>query len=269
MKNLVKGVAWVVCLAACDPSRTGGNARDGTDLASGGADLAHPGDGGIFVDTATIYAHEAETLYTVDPVTFDLVRVGVFGAGDEMTDMAITPDGKIYTISRTSLYLVNPQTALATLVLASVNSTTNVALAFQTDGTLLAADKLGKVRRIDPVGGTVTELGMYGSGFDTAGDLVVVSDGTMFGIAEKGPGSTAASNVLLSVDASSGVASGIGPIGYSGVFGIAYSNGEVVAFTSDGKIITINRTTGQGTLRKAHDGKRFWGAGTSPLVPIG
>jgi len=254
----------------CDAERRMGG---GGDLSPAPDDLAMPtydlyGADLTSNDNATIYAHEAQTLYTVDPTTFGLTTVGPFAAGDDMTDLAITPDGQIYTISRTSLYKVDRQTAKATLLLSNI-STSNVALTFLVDGTLIASDKAGLVRRIDPTNGMVTELGSYGSGFDTAGDLVVVSDGTMFGISSVGPLSmSGATNVLLKVNPQTGVATGVGPIGFVGVFGIAYSNGRVLAFTNTGQIIRIDPTSGTGTLVKTHAGKIFYGAGTSPLVPI-
>jgi hypothetical protein len=121
---------------------------------------------------------------------------------------------------------------------------------------------------IDPTSGKVTELGTYGSGFDTAGDLVAVSDGTMFGISAKGPGSSTTSNVLIKVDTKSAKGTGVGPIGFDNVFGIAYAGGRVLAFNTAGQIVRIDPKTGQGTLVATHTGVKFWGAGTSPLVPI-
>jgi hypothetical protein len=277
MKKCEVWVLALVLVAGCDAS-----SRVANDLGGGGGggnldghlagaeDLSGPSPDLPIVDNATIYAHEANTLYLVDPVTFNLTTVGSFGATESMTDLAITPDGKIYTISKTSVYLVDPATAHATELVKNLNnSTTNVALTFQTDGTLLASDQTGKVRVIDPTTGTVTEIGAYGSGFDTAGDLVAVADGTMFGISASGPQSTSSSNVLIKVNPQTGVAVGVGPIGYVGVFGTAYSNGRVLAFTKTGQIIRIDPKTGAGTLVKTYSGKVFYGAGTSPLVPIG
>jgi hypothetical protein len=111
-------------------------------------------------------------------------------------------------------------------------------------------------------------VGQYGTGFDTAGDLVSVADGTMFGISAKGPGSSKYSNVLLTVDPKTGVATGVGPIGYDEVFGIAYSAGNVLAFTRGGEIIRIDPKTGAGTVARIYPDREFFGAGTSPLVPI-
>jgi hypothetical protein len=76
------------------------------------------------------------------------------------------------------------------------------------------------------------------------------------------------SNVLLKVNPTTAIASGVGAIGYVGVFGVAYSNGRVLAFTKTGQIVEIDRNSGVGTLRREYPGKIFYGAGTSPLVPI-
>jgi streptogramin lyase len=259
-------------LVACSHGRDGGAhdfAQGNFDLAGfippstdlAGADLAYtPGDG-------VIYAHTAGALYTVDPASFALTMVGSFGTSDEMTDLAVTPNNDIYTISKTSLYHVDPTSGAATQVMTGISSS-NVALTFQKDGTLLAADQGGTVRVIDPVANMVTELGTYGSGYDTAGDLVAVSDGTLFGVSTKAPGVSGASNVLIKVDTTNASATTVGSIGYTGVFGVAYTGGRVIAFTSSGQVIRIDPTTGAGTLVATDTNIDFYGAGTSPLVPI-
>ncbi len=262
----------LVSLAACSHGLSGGP----RDLEGGAFDLAgfvSPSDDLAGADLAytaadgTIYAHTATTLYTVDPTTFDITSVGSFGTSDEMTDLAITPDNMIYTISKTALYRVNAATGAATMIFSGIASS-NVALTFQKNGTLLAADQSGTVRVIDPTNNMVTDLGTYGSGYDTAGDLVAVSDGTLFGVSTEAPGLGSSTNVLIKVDTTNASATTVGEIGYTGVFGVAYTGGRVIAFTSTGQIIRIDPTTGTGTLVATHTGIAFYGAGTSPLVPI-
>ena len=215
----------------------------------------------------TIYAHTATTLYTVDPTTFDLTTIGDFGGMDDMTDLAVTPDGNVYTISRTSLYKVDSTTGVATQIVSGIASS-NVALTFNNDGTLLAADQAGAVRVIDPSSGAVTDLGTYGTGYDTAGDLVAIADGTMFGVSTKAPSLGSTTNVLIKVNTGNAKATTVGKIGYEGVFGVAYAGGRVLAFTNTGQIIRIDPATGTGTLVATHTGIKFYGAGTSPLVPV-
>jgi hypothetical protein len=221
-------------------------------------------DGGQAIER--FYAHDANTLYLVDPDTFVLTTIGNFGTTQSMTDLAVNAAGEVYTVSKDSLYSVNATTGKATLVVSGI-ADNNVALTFTDDGRLLASDKSGTLRELDPTTGHATTLGTYGSGFNTAGDLVVVADGTMFGISETGPGTTSISNALLKVSSMTGTATGVGPIGYKGVFGIAFSRGKVIAFTDGGDIIQIDPATGQGTLKKS-TGKAFFGAGSNPLQPI-
>jgi hypothetical protein len=263
----------IVAFAACSSdNRVGGPA----DMSRGSSDLSGflgPTD----VDLAgfdfppalgVIYAHTGQTLYVVDPMSFDVTPVGDFGQPmDDMTDLAVTPDGNIYTISRTSVYSVDKTTAAATMVATGIASS-NVALTFNNDGTLLASDQSGAVRVIDPSNGNVTEIGSYGSGYDTAGDLVAIADGTMYGVSTKAPSLGSSSNVLIKVNTSTGVATTVGQIGYTGVFGVAYTGGKVIAFTNMGQIIRIDPTTGAGTLVKSLPGTKWYGAGTSPLVPV-
>ena len=214
-----------------------------------------------------IYAHTGTTLYTVDASSYDLTTVGDFGGMDDMTDLAVTPDGNVYTISRTALYKVDTNTGAATQLFAGIASS-NVALTFKDDGTLLAADQAGAVRTIDPTNGNITELGTYGTGYDTAGDLVAIADGTMYGVSTKAPTLGSTTNVLIKVNTTTAKATSVGKIGYTGVFGVAYAGGRVLAFTSTGQIIRIDPSTGIGTLVKTHAGLKFYGAGTSPLVPV-
>lgn len=291
MQYVVLALA-IFCFGCFDSGRSNNNGN--SDGGSGNldaflnpADLAKPPKT-IVYDLAglenadTVYVHSGQTLYTMNPTTYDVVEVGAFDvstdAKDDMTDLAVLPDGRIYTISRTSLYDVNPKTGKATLLMANVSTAdgSNVALTTLPDGTLLASDQKGEVRVIDPATKKVTVLGSYGSGFDTAGDLVSVADGTMFGIAKAGPGTRTDANALIKVDTSNGKAALVGTIettggtGFTGVFGVAYQGGNVIAFTKDGEIIKIDPDTGGAELVKTNPSVKFYGAGSNPLVsPVG
>jgi hypothetical protein len=257
-------------VTACGGRDTGGAADLGGHDNDLGGFVTHEVDLAGFdfpPQLGTIYAHTGQTLFTVDPTTYDLTTVGPFGGTDDMTDLAVTPDGNVYTISRTSLYKVDSSTGTATQIVSGIASS-NVALTFQNDGTLLASDQSGAVRVIDPTTGKVTELGTYGTGYDTAGDLVAIADGTMYGVSTMAPSLGNSTNVLIKVNTSTAKAATVGKIGYTGVFGVAYAGGRVLAFTSTGQIIRIDPATGTGTLVKTHAGIKFYGAGTSPLVPV-
>lgn len=262
----------VLVFAACGP-----DAESYVDAASNPTADAAPmlPDSGPTTDAdippAKMFVHTADTLYVVDDVAFDLQTVGSFGlpmSEGGVTDLAVTPDGTIYGITDSKLYRINETTAAATY-LADVPGVENVGLTFLRDGTLLATDKTGGVRQVNPTTGAVNEIGTFGGGYATAGDLVAVANGTMYAISDQGPvGNEADNNWLLTVNTTNGSASPVGQIGYGGVFGVAVANNKVYAFTRDGEIIEINPTTGAGSLERTHSGISFWGAGVTPLVVI-
>ena len=248
--------------AGCGPS--GGTGAADAALGGGSAADAAP-------HVTRMYVHSADTLYAMDDSDFELTTIGTFNlpADQGITDMAVTPDGQLYGISGDTLYRLDDRTGAATRV-GPVPGQENVGLTFLPDGQLLATDKQGGVRRIDPTTGAVSEIGALGGGYDTAGDLVAVADGTMYDISDKGPsGDESDSNLLLVVDPSSGRATrAVGQIGYGGVFGCAYADGHVFAFTKAGDVIEIDRQTGAGQLLRSYPSVAFWGAGVTPLVLV-
>lgn len=257
-------LALLLLPAACGPTATG---LPGPEADAGTGDQTDAGD--FEPPPAIMYVHTPDTLYTIDDESFDLIEIGGFGldASQPMTDLAITPDGNVYGITSDTLYAVDRGTGVATFI-ADVQSDTNVGMTFLNDGTLLATDESGGVRKINPVTGEVTEIGEFGNMFATAGDLVAVADGTMFAISDQGPnGDEQDNNVLLTVDTASGSATGVGQIGYGKVFGCAVANNAVYAFTEAGEVIEIDPNTGSGQLVRTHD-VLFWGAGVTPLVIV-
>jgi hypothetical protein len=152
-------------------------------------------------------------------------------------------------------------------MVATVSGSGDNSLTFLPDGTLLAADSNGDVQIINPSTGATTAVGNYGSGLVSAGDLVAVRSGIMYGTSSTtaGGGDASADNILIRVDTTTGVATAVGPIGFADVWGLAYSNARVIGFTTAGQIVKIDPQTGAGTLL-ATPGIMFWGAGQSPLV---
>jgi hypothetical protein len=269
------GKSWGPCMGQVLPSNEGAACADGVDNDCNGqvdcadgacitaANCCVPAGGGSVDDT--IWAHSSTDLYKVDPSTFTLTHVGAFGPTD-ITDIAVTPAGELWAISFSSLYKVDKTTAQATSV-APLSGSGNNGLTFLPNGNLLAADGAGDVKRIDTASGAITAVGNFGNGLSSSGDLVAVGT-VMYGISSTGAGGSDASgnNVLLRVDVATGVATIVGPIGFGQVWGLAYVNKRVIAFTANGQIIQIDPATGAGTLLKTTN-VQFWGAGMSPSVP--
>ena len=269
------GSGWGLCTGEVTPTAEGGHCADGVDNdCSGKKDCADPvcatasnccvpSSGNV---DGTVWANSSTTLYRIDPTTFSVTTVGNFNSGDQMTDIAVSTTGALYGISFTTLYAINKTTGAASAI-ADLSSGNNNSLTFLANGNLLAADGSGNLKTVNPSSGTVTTMGNFGDGLVSSGDLVAVSNGTMYGISstKAGGGDASASNVLLRVDVASGVATVVGPIGHGSVWGLAYSQAQVIGFTTFGEILRIDPQTGTATTL-AQTGIAFYGAAQSPLV---
>lgn len=261
-------VAILLTTLACGPGERESPTRPGVDAApptEPTADSAPPE-----INPTSMYVHSDTTLYAVDDQNFDLLHIGEFGLGEEdlITDLAVTPDGAVYAISSDNVFEIDSGSGEAALT-TEFDGGLNVGMTFLDSGELLVAEKDGTVRLVDPQSGDVMMVGVFGSGYGTAGDLVAVSDGTMFAIAENLEGEEGDSNVLVTIDPASGeVDQVIGPLGFADVFGCAYARGHVYAFTKGGDIIEVDRATGAGSLKRSYPELTFWGAGVSPTVDV-
>ena len=233
----------------------------------------------------TVYAHNDHVLYRLDLGKKLIVEVGPFkapkvsGNEDSITDLAVAPDDTIYVISKTNLYTADKNDGHVTLVspIAACGGYA-VALTFTPDGNLYAGDHKGEFCKIDLAAKppAVTAIGMVGNGYGLAGDLVAVGDGTMYGTVYTVADTTSEmNNTLVKIDPKTGaVTQMIGKTGFPRLFGIAFEEGQVFAFTGDGsgKVATIDPKTGVGTLYGTFmdpmtgKGISFAGAGVNAMV---
>jgi hypothetical protein len=274
---LVVGLATLI--AACGPSSSrGGVSADAHSGSGSGGGGGSDGTGGGYL----VYAHSDTVLYSIDLSSKSLVTVGKFNAGSSMTDLAVAPDGTIYTISKTALYTVNPQTAQATQIgsLATCG-TYAVALTTTSDGRMWTGDHSGAICQIDisvtpPV---VKPPVTMQNGLALTGDMVGIGDGTVFGTAYKlsdTTGGTTTNNLLVKIDVTTGAVTQVGATGYPQQFGIAFQENQVFGFTYDGtgRVVTIDPNTGMGTTfgtfmdPATNKGITFAGAGVNSLIVI-
>ena len=240
-----------------------------------------------------VYAHSDHVLYYIDLSQKTLVEVGPFKAPmvpsgtkmveDTMTDLAVAPDGTIYVVSKASLYRADATTGQVTTVgPIGLCGADNIALSFTPDGSLYLADHQGAFCKIDlgvnPP--TVNQIGSIGGGMALSGDIVTISDGTMYGTAYKlsdsSTSGTQINNLLVKIDPSTGMSTQVvGSTGFPRLFGVAYALGQVFGFTHDGSgaVVTIDPKTGKGTAFNTFNdpmtgkGIAFAGAGVNSLVP--
>jgi hypothetical protein len=269
------GIGCALAFAACGPAPHRRGAVDASQ--AGGGDGGGGGGGGYLV-----YAHSDTVLYSIDLSTKSLITVGNFNAMSSMTDLAVAPDGTIYTISKTALYTVSPQTAQATQVASlSTCGTFAVALTTTPDGRMWTGDHTGAICQIDlsvtpPV---VKPPIMMQNGLALTGDMVGIANGTVFGTAYKladKMGGTQANNLLVTVDVTTGAVTQVGSTGYPQLFGIAVQQNQIFGFTYDGtgRVVTIDPNTGAGTMfgtfmdPATNKGITFAGAGVNSLIVI-
>ena len=236
----------------------------------------------------TVYAHTDHVLFKVDLMAKKLVQIGPFNAPmvgtseDVITDLAVTPDDKVYVISKSSLYTADSVDGHVTLIgPVTACGSYAVALTFTPDGSLYAADFKGAFCKIDVSTSppTVTQLGTLGSNLAIAGDLVAVADGTVFGTAynlsDPSNMGTQIDNLLVKINPANGMATPVpGMTGFAKLFGVAFEMGRVFGFTHDGtgQVVTIDPTTGVGTLYATFMDPatgmplKFAGAGVNSMV---
>jgi hypothetical protein len=201
--------AWRAVVAAvslvassCGPAITAPDEIDPEDpgnLPGPPLDPGNPEPGCVSgTECYAVFAHSDHVLYQIDLRTNSLALVGKFNAPkvmvgtqlleDVITDLAVAPDRTVYVASAGYLYTADRTDGHVTRKgpLAACGEKA-VALSFTVTGKLYTADFKGAFCRVDlttsPV--TVLKVGQLDSGMAVSGDLVAVSDGTMFATAYK------------------------------------------------------------------------------------
>lgn len=261
-------------VAACGPSgRDGGSGGgdDGVDASTGSGG----GDGGGGGPEVTyVYAHTASTLYKVDPDTLAITMIGNFrwsAGSDSMTDIAIDKTGLMLGVSGTSVYRIDPTTAVATKLSSGLTGQFNglsfvpAAMIGQTGDDVLVGTRNadGIVFRIDPMTGQATQIGNMG-GFSSSGDLVAVTNFGTVQTADNG----FSNDRLVRLAPNTFAATAVGTdIGYADIYGVAFWKNKIFGFTSSGQFITIDPNTGVGTVVQSN-GPAWWGAAVTTSAPV-
>lgn len=156
----------------------------------------------------------------------------------------------MFCITSDNLYTVDPMTGRATLVGRHGVRGAN-ALTFLADGTLaLAGDNA--FYRLSRSSGAATRVGTVGSLY-SSGDLSGTPAGPLYLTASGG-------DRLVQINPVTGAGTIVGSIGVLGVYGLAYWDGALYGFTSNGQIIQIRLSDGVGTEVARAAGTRFEGA---------
>lgn len=209
-------------------------------------------------------ADASSALFRIDPRAGAASRIGDTGVRG-MTDLAFTPNGKLYGVSFTQLYAIDPRTGRARPIGSGLGMGSVNALASDARGHLYAASTGGDFGRVATGTGRATRIGSYGAGLGSSGDLAFAPNGTLFATAR-----SSGREVLLTVDPTTGSASVRGQLRLPDVYGLAFGpDGKLVGVGRGNSpapvLISIDKRTGRtrrlGALSSAGG---MWGLATAP-----
>lgn len=200
-----------------------------------------------------------QDLYLVDAITGVLTRIGPVTAGSHPLDLeslAFTPSLGLYGLGHGALYQINTSNGQATDVGPVGAGLT--AMVYGPDGVMYGTSG-NRLYSIDISSGNTTLIGSgsYHSPesleFDAAGVLYAVVDGH-------------GEDSLYRIDTATGAGTRVGnpgAIGFGDVEGLAFVNGTMYGYTEDGLELSINLTSGVGSLVR-HVGVGFEATAVDP-----
>ena len=262
-------------------------------------DTATPGDRASFdfgppvdrppPEPGRVYAHSADLLYLLEPISKKVTMVGVFDCTKAMVDIAVDRAGKMTGAALMqfngalggALVSVDPATARCEVLNRGEDLVTS--LTYVPEGTLLPnAEALvgyaeDRYVRIDPATGALTDIGPLnnaasgGIKWISSGDVVSIKDGGTYLTVKPETGAIAGGDRIVEVDPRTGaLVRIIGPTGIDDVLGLGYWGGIAYGFTLGGILMQIDLATGAGTDIPIPDASllSFLGAGTTTIAPI-
>jgi hypothetical protein len=212
--------------------------------------------------SAGAYASSGATLYTANLPSASIQNVGstsLTGTGTsiDLFDLALAPDGTLYGVDATSvLYTIDTSTGEVTPIPVHpyLGATLN-ALDAAPDGTLYAAG-LNLLYAYDLSSHTLNQLATYPPGLASSGDLASLG-GKLFATANNGQAMS--NDVLLVIDLATLSMTVLGSTGFPCIYGLAAQGTSLFGFTCNGQVLSLDTTSGQGTLLGT-PGQAFFGA---------
>jgi hypothetical protein len=296
--------------AGVDGGSGGAGGSGGLASGAGGASRGGAGAGGtpqpaidgpsstadrppIVDEVAEVFAHSADTLYLLDPLTKKVSQVGMFdcftNSLTSMVDIAVDSVGKMTgsaAVPEThgglggALYDIDKSTAHCTL-LSRFSDLPPTSLTYVPAGTLLPnAEALvgyedDRYVQIDPNTGAVTQIGLLNN--DQSGGVHWVSSGDIVSINGGGTyltvtGASTGHDRIVEVDPKTGALLRIiGDTGVDSVLGLGYWAGIAYGFSLAGQLVAIDLTSGAATnipIPDAPADLAWYGAGTTTSAPI-
>jgi hypothetical protein len=205
----------------------------------------------------SFFAHTADELYEINPFTRSLVYVTDV---PNLWDFDTSTDGTLWGISRDTLWRFDSTTRqwINEASLADFASEPN-GFAINSRSQAFATGE-NEVYEINLEDGTWVRVGSMGGGYLSSGDCVVDKADTLFMTSDH----LDDTDVLVRIDSATGVASEVGQIGTDRIYGLTAAWGFMFGVTSAGELVEINSITGEGEVIHVFEGKRWFGAASTP-----
>jgi len=231
--------------------------------------------------TVLVYAHSDDTLYTVDPTTRMVQRIGMFqfptdGNMHSMTDLAVDAMGRITGVTEDALYTIDPLSARCTLIraLPVADRRVFVGLTWLPAGVLDAGAEVllggatdGSLWRINATTGQTARVGALPTGWGISGDLVSIRGAATYATVRRTTGTSTTDTLVTLTFGSSVQMRTIGEVGFRSLYGLGYWRQTLYGFTRAGELISIAASTGRGT-RVSMPAMQFSGAGVTTVASI-
>ncbi|MBX3271811.1 MAG: hypothetical protein KF729_16205 [Sandaracinaceae bacterium] len=235
---------------ACDEARRACVAEPRRDLCP----LSHRCDP-IVGCVARAIVFDPSFLYEVDLPGGAMRRIAP--ADVSLTDVALHPDGRLFGISTSSLFLLDVDDGRATYLAPLPERA--VALDVTPDRELVVAGD-GQIYAIDPDTLAVRAITRFPPGMGASGDIAFI-DGRMLVTVSDRPGvPSAGPDLLYEVPDDGRAPFAVGLIGFACVWGLAPFGETLYGFTCDGQLLTIDPRTGVGRAIASLEARRIGGA---------
>lgn len=191
-----------------------------------------------------VYLSTSTALYLMDTTSGALTYVGPYDHTG-MFDIALMPDGSMYGVAGNGSWFVeiNPSDA-STRYIDNTGWTINGLTA--TPGGVMYGSGFDRIYSIDVASGKASPV-MRTGGLQSAGDLAGGPPRTLF----------FASDVLAKVNLNTSTATAIGTQEIDCLYGLADTAAGLFGATCDGRVLRINRTTGE-VVGLVDDGGPSW-----------
>jgi len=211
-----------------------------------GADIAEVNFAAIPSSPVFYVVDDQGGLGTVDIATSEVRVIGTTQNGTEpiiMTDIAFDENGNLYGISGDKLHRIDKATAAVTPV-GFHHLTYATSLVFSNDGTK-AFTASSTLFTINTATAETTLLGNGNDAYSSSGDLAFIGN-NLYLTSKKADNPD--DNYLVKIDTLTGKGTIVGTIGYPDVFGVATSDNVQLYGFSGTRVITINTSTGAGSV---------------------